>query len=118
MPALRAAFLTPRNVCFRDTTRTYIDFFGRALGIFDRDARTYDVYGTDHDLLHEISYLFVLSTVRTSKDSAAKEPIRILRERAHRLKLPSLDAKACEVLAGGLGKIVEQVALTVVPRSA
>jgi predicted ATPase len=30
------------------------------------------------------------------------EAIRILRESAQRLKLPSLDAKACEVLAGGL----------------
>jgi hypothetical protein len=63
LPDLPAAFLTPRNVCYRDTTRTYIDYYGRALGIFERGARAYDVYGTDPEMLHEIAYLFILSTV-------------------------------------------------------
>ena len=63
LPDLAAAFLTPRNVCYRDTTRTYIDYYGRALGIFERSARAYDVYGTDPEMLHEIAYLFILSTV-------------------------------------------------------
>ncbi len=103
LPALRAAFLTPRNVCFRDATRTYIDFFGRALGIFDRGARTYEVYGTDHDLLHEISYLFVLSTVGEHLDARGIHRIHALgvshRGRGILLALPSGGGKSTMALA-------------------
>jgi hypothetical protein len=45
---------------------------------------------------------FVLSTFRTRSGVAAPEAIRILRQRAQRLRLPSLDAQACEQLANGL----------------
>jgi len=63
LPAMPAAFFTPRNVCFRQGNYTYIDYFGAALAVYDRSARTCVVYGTDHDLLHEITYLYLLSTV-------------------------------------------------------
>ena len=48
------------------------------------------------------SRLLVLTTLRTGSDVVAKDTVRILRERALRLKLPGLDAKACEQLASGL----------------
>ena len=48
------------------------------------------------------SRLLVLTTLRTGSTVGAKEPVRMLRERAQRLKLPSLDARACETLANGL----------------
>ncbi len=42
---------------------TYIDYFGRALVVFDRAKQACDVYATDRDLMHEIVYLYFLSTV-------------------------------------------------------
>jgi hypothetical protein len=48
------------------------------------------------------SQLFVLATLRTGSDIGAKETVRLFRERALRLKLPALDARACEQLASGL----------------
>ena len=48
------------------------------------------------------SQLFVLTTLRTGGNVGASEAIRILRERAQRLRLPGLDAHACELLANGL----------------
>jgi len=63
LPVIPAAFFTPRNVCFRDKHVTYIDYFGRGLAVFDRREKRCTVYGTDEDLVHEIVYLFILSTV-------------------------------------------------------
>jgi len=48
------------------------------------------------------SRLFVLTTLRTGVKPSAPEAIRILRERAQRLRLSALDAAACELLANGL----------------
>jgi hypothetical protein len=63
LPALPATFYTPRNVCFRDGGVTYIDYFGKGLAIFDRERRRCTVSSGDPDLLHEIVYLLILSTV-------------------------------------------------------
>lgn len=103
LPALPAAFLTPRNVCFRDTTRTYIDYFGQALGIFERNAKTYDVSGTDSELLHEITYLFLLSTVGEHLDAQGIHRLHALgvshRGRGILLALPSGGGKSTMALA-------------------
>ena len=48
------------------------------------------------------SHLFVLTTLRTGNIVGAPESVRVLRERAPRLKLLGLDATACELLASGL----------------
>jgi hypothetical protein len=63
LPSVPATVFTPRNVSFRNGQVTYIDYFGRALSIFNRSAGECTVQGTDEDLLHEIAYLFFLSTV-------------------------------------------------------
>lgn len=63
LPSLKAAFITPRNVCFRSRHTMFIDYFGKGLVIFDRRKKTCIVYAMDRDLAHEIVYLFVLSTV-------------------------------------------------------
>jgi hypothetical protein len=54
---------TPRNISFLDKRTTYIDYFGQALATYDRDEGRCVICGTSHDLLHEIAYLFILSTV-------------------------------------------------------
>ena len=63
LPPLTATVYTPRNVCYSDGSVTYIDYFGRALALWDRERRTLDVSCDDLDLLHEIVYLTILSRV-------------------------------------------------------
>jgi len=70
LPALPAAFFTPRNVCFRDSQRTYIDYFGRALAVYDRGARHCVIESADYDLAHEIAYLLILSWVGQHLDAS------------------------------------------------
>lgn len=62
LPPLRAAFLTPRNVCYRDGATSYVDYFGRGLVILDRHRNTCTAYSAAPGLLREMVYLFVLST--------------------------------------------------------
>jgi hypothetical protein len=62
LPTIAATVITPRNVCYRNGEVTYIDYFGRALSLFNREAGECVVRSTDEDLLHEIAYLFFLST--------------------------------------------------------
>ena len=63
LPSLPASVITPRNVCFQNSKVTYIDYFGQGLVAFDRKEKHCVIYGLDHDLIHEIAYLFILSTV-------------------------------------------------------
>jgi hypothetical protein len=57
------AFVTPRNVVYQDHGRTIVDYFGRALLIFDRKRGRVEVQGEDVHLVHEAAYLFLLSRV-------------------------------------------------------
>ena len=63
LPPLAATVHTPRNVCYSWGERTYIDYFGRALALWDRATRTLEAWCEDLDLLHEVVYLTVLSRV-------------------------------------------------------
>ncbi|HEX5577531.1 MAG TPA: hypothetical protein VFX40_04095 [Gemmatimonadaceae bacterium] len=69
LPAVPASVLTPRNISFRDGDVSYVDYFGRGLAIVNTKAGTCDIYGTDFDLVREIAYLFLLSTVGQYLDS-------------------------------------------------
>ena len=55
LPAVPASVFTPRNVSFLHEHTTYIDYFGQALAIYDRERKSCIVYGQSHDLLHEIA---------------------------------------------------------------
>lgn len=102
LPSVPAAFLTPRNVCFRQGQTTYVDYFGRALAIFERAAGRCLVYSTDYDLIHEVVYLFVLSTVGQALDRAGLHRVHALgvsyRDRAILLLLPSGGGKSTMAL--------------------
>lgn len=78
LPALPAAFFTPRNVCFRDAQRTYIDYFGRALAVHHRAERHCAIYSTDYDLAHEIAYLLILSWVGQHLDATRRHRLHAL----------------------------------------
>jgi hypothetical protein len=59
--SVAASFVTPRNVVHQLGALTIIDYFGRALSVFDRDAGRLTIQGRDEHLVHEAAYHFVLS---------------------------------------------------------
>jgi len=102
LPALPASVFTPRNVSFLDNRTTYIDYFGQALAIYERDKKHCVIYGTTHDLLHEIAYLFILSTVGQHLDSRGLHRVHALgvsyRNKGMLLLLPSGGGKSTMAL--------------------
>ena len=97
LPSIPATVFTPRNVCFRNRSVTYIDYFGRGLAIFDRQAKRCVVYGTEPDLVHEIAYLFMLSVVGKYLDSRGIH-------RVHALGISYHDQGLLLLLPSGGGK--------------
>jgi len=97
LPPARATLSTPRNVCFRDRKITYIDYFGKALSIYDRENRKCTIYGTDTDMVHEIAYLFILSTVGQDLDGRGIH-------RLHALGVSYQDRGILLLLSSGGGK--------------
>jgi len=63
LPALEASFFSPRNICYSDGQLTYMDYFGRALSIYNREKERLEIHCDQLYLLHEIIYLSVLSRV-------------------------------------------------------
>src|SRR4051794_1010859 len=102
LPDLPAAFFTPRNICFKNGQISYLDYFGEGLAVYDRKQQQCMVYGTKHDLLHEIAYLFILSTVGQYLDSQRIHRVHALgvtyRERGVLLLLPSGGGKSTMAL--------------------
>ena len=102
LPALTASVFTPRNVSFIDNRTTYIDYFGQALAVFERDEKRCIIYGTSNDLLHEIAYLFILSTVGQHLDSRGLHRVHALgvsyRNKGILLLLPSGGGKSTMAL--------------------
>ena len=102
LPSLPASFFTPRNICFNNGHVSYLDYFGEGLAVYDRKQQCCTVYGTKHDLLHEIAYLFILSTVGQYLDSRHIHRLHALgvtyRGRAVLLLLPSGGGKSTMAL--------------------
>jgi hypothetical protein len=102
LPPARASVITPRNVCFRMGRTTYIDYFGKGLAIFDRAAMRCVVYSKDFDLVHEITYLFILSTVGKNLDSRGLHRLHALavsyNQKGIALLLPSGGGKSTTAL--------------------
>ena len=63
LPPIRASIHTPRNVCYDAGDLTYIDYFGKALAIYQRSRQRIEVRSARPHLLHEIGYLTLLSRV-------------------------------------------------------
>jgi hypothetical protein len=63
LPVSDAVVYTPRNVVYRNGTRRYIDYHGRALGIQEEATGNLKVYGRDPNLLYEATYLYLLSQI-------------------------------------------------------
>ena len=95
--ALTASFVTPRNVVYSDGARQIVDYFGRALCIVDRAARTATVQGEDEHLVHEAAYLYLLSRAGEHLDSRGLP-------RLHALAVSGAEGAVAVMLPSGGGK--------------
>lgn len=90
VPPRVATVYTPRNIAFTDGSRTFVDYSGRALAIYERQhPRQFDIYSLNADLLYEASYLFLLSRIGEYLDG----------ESMHRIHAMALSHKGRAVLA-------------------
>jgi len=100
LPPARALFSTPRNICFKNGSITYVDYFGEALAV--RADRSCSVFGTDRDLVREIAYLFILSTAGQHFDRKGLHRVHALgisyRQRGILLLLPAGGGKSTMAL--------------------
>ncbi|MGH2994344.1 MAG: hypothetical protein ACRDL1_12530 [Solirubrobacterales bacterium] len=92
-----ASFVTPRNVVHQHGPLTVIDYFGKALSVFDRGAGRLVVQGRDEHLVHEAVYQFVLSQA-----GAALEARGLVR--LHSLGLVGRSGAVAVMLPSGGGK--------------
>ena len=92
-----AAFVTTRNVVFQDGDRTIVDYFGRALAVFDRARNHLLVEGEERHLVHEAVYLFVLSRIGEHLDRSSLM-------RLHGLGLSGPNGAVVVMLPSGGGK--------------
>jgi hypothetical protein len=94
---LAATFVTPRNVVYQDGRRTVIDYFGRAIAIFERASRRLLVHGEDAHLVHEAAYQFLVSA--TGQHLDARGLVRM-----HALGLVGAEGAVAVMLPSGGGK--------------
>jgi hypothetical protein len=97
LPDLSCSFATPRNICFSDGRLMYIDYFGQALNVYDRQSNSCRIMTQDLELAHEIAYLTILSRI-----SEALEGRHL--HRVHGLGIESEGQGAIILLPSGGGK--------------
>jgi hypothetical protein len=103
LPEAAAAVSTPRNISFLAGGRVYIDYFGRALNVYDPAAGTCRLSTDDPQLAREIVYLTVLSRVAERLAARGIHRVHALglehRGRAVLVMLPSGGGKSTLALA-------------------
>ncbi len=77
-PDAVATNYTPRNVSFTLGDRTWLDYCGRALAVWDRESAHFRVFSEDLDLQCEAGYLFLLSRLGEAFDQRALHRIHAL----------------------------------------
>lgn len=92
-----ASFVTPRNVVYQDGPRTIVDYFGRAVSVFDRAAGRVVVQGEDEHLVHEAVYHFLLSRIGEHLEARGLT-------RLHALALSAGQGAVAVMLPSGGGK--------------
>lgn len=97
LPALEASIYTPRNICYSRGDTTYIDYFGRALAVYDRRRGRIAVSSDSVPLLHEIAYLSILSRVGDALDRKGLH-------RMHALAVSRQGRAALFMMPSGCGK--------------
>lgn len=97
LPALAASIYTPRNICYSSGNLTYIDYFGRALAVYDRARNHVEVTSDSLSLLQEIPYLTILSRVGDALDRKGLH-------RLHALSVGREGRAALFLMPSGCGK--------------
>lgn len=78
LPTADASIYTPRNVVYRNGTKRYIDYHGRALGIQEEATGNLTLYSRDANLLYEAAYLYLLSRIGEHLDRRGLHRIHAL----------------------------------------
>lgn len=104
VPPRAATVYTPRNIAFSEGPRTYIDYSGHSLAIYDRTQPAFRIYSLNHDVLYEATYLFLLSRIGEELD----------RQGLHRIHAMALSYRGRGVLAilpmgGGKSTLVSEL---------
>jgi len=104
VPHKAATVYTPRNIAFSEGQRTYLDYSGHSLAIYDRAQPSFRVYSLNHDVLYEAVYLFLLSRIGEYLDE----------RRLHRIHAMALSYRGRAVLAilpmgGGKSTLVSEL---------
>lgn len=94
---LPQAFITTRNAVFQNAHETVIDYFGRTLAVYDREREQLRVQGEEAHLVHEASYLFLLSRIGRHLDRRGLT-------RIHALGLGGAQGAVLVLLPSGGGK--------------
>lgn len=94
---IEASFVTPRNVVYEADDQTLIDYFGRALSVYDRTRGRMLVQGEDRHLVYEAVYRFILSRVGAHLETVGLP-------RLHALGLSGRDGAVAVLLPAGGGK--------------
>jgi hypothetical protein len=94
---IEASFVTARNVVYQHDGRALIDYFGKALSVYDRHGGQLLVQGQDRDLVYEATYRFILSRVGVHLETIGLP-------RLHALGLSGRDGAVAVLLPAGGGK--------------
>jgi hypothetical protein len=78
LPLTDASVYTPRNVVYRNGSKRYIDYHGRAMGIQDEASGDLKLYSRDPNLLYEAAYLYLLSRIGQHLDRQGLHRIHAL----------------------------------------
>ena len=95
--ALKASFVTPRNVVYQDGNQTIVDYGGRAATVLDRAAGQARIEGEDEALVYEAAYHLLLSRVGQHLESVGLV-------RLHALGLRGAQGAVAIMLPSGGGK--------------
>jgi hypothetical protein len=92
LPDADAVVYTPRNLVYRNGTRRYLDYHGRAMGIREEGIGNLKPYSRDPNLLCEAAYLYPLSQICRHLDRCGLHRIHargvVIRNRAVLVSLP------------------------------
>ena len=92
-----ATTYTPRNTSFSVDGRSFIDYSGRALAIWDRGRKLFRITSRDPDIRYEATYLFLLAQIGECLDSRRMH-------RIHAMAVSVNDSAVLAILPMGGGK--------------
>ena len=83
VPHVKASLYLPAAIAYDCKNKRYVDYQGQALTIYDYNTETGFVYSQDKNLIHEISYLLILSRVGELLDKKGIHRIHALGVTVH-----------------------------------